>query len=72
MDSVFEGDYWYIFFFQERLAHLKRQCQPHVTEAAKSSVEGICSKMYNMAFEAVKKISEKHWEILKECNIQGL
>lgn len=58
--------------YLERLAHLKRQCQPHVTEAAKSSVEGICSKMYNMAFEAVKKISEKHWEILKECNIQEI
>ena len=58
--------------FQERLAHLKRQCQPHVTEAAKSSVEGICSKMYNMAYEAVKKIQEKQSEILKENNIQGL
>ena len=58
-------------FLQERLAHLKRQCQPHVTEAAKSSVEGICSKMYNMAFEAVKKIHEKHSEVLRESGIQG-
>ena len=61
-----------VLMFQERLAHLKRQCQPHVTEAAKSSVEGICSKMYNMAYEAVKKIQEKQSEILKENNIQGL
>ena len=26
-------------FKQERLSHLKSQCQPHITEAAKSSVE---------------------------------
>lgn len=53
----------------ERLAHLKRQCQPHLTEAAKSSVEGICTKMYHLAGEAVKKISEKHLALLKEGNI---
>ncbi|XP_067652155.1 mRNA (2'-O-methyladenosine-N(6)-)-methyltransferase-like [Haliotis asinina] len=54
----------------ERLAHLKRQCQPHLTEAAKSSVEGICSKVYNMSIEFVKRLHEKHWEVLKEHNIQ--
>ncbi|XP_076687419.1 phosphorylated CTD-interacting factor 1 isoform X3 [Andrena cerasifolii] len=26
--------------FQDRLAHLKRQCQPHLTETVKASVEG--------------------------------
>ncbi|KAL4235084.1 mRNA (2'-O-methyladenosine-N(6)-)-methyltransferase [Mactra antiquata] len=58
--------------YLERLAHLKRQCQPHVTEAAKTSVEGICTKIYNMACDTVKKISDKHWEILKEFNINEI
>ena len=53
------------------MAHLKRQCQPHVTEAAKTSVEGICTKMYNMACEMAKKISDRHWELLREFNING-
>ncbi|KAL3859388.1 hypothetical protein ACJMK2_009611 [Sinanodonta woodiana] len=58
--------------YLERLAHLKRQCQPHVTEAAKCSVEGICTKMYNMAYETVKKIQEKQTELLKENNISEI
>ncbi|XP_045193105.1 mRNA (2'-O-methyladenosine-N(6)-)-methyltransferase-like [Mercenaria mercenaria] len=58
--------------YLERLAHLKRQCQPHVTEAAKTSVEGICTKMYNMACEMAKKISDKHWELLREFNINEI
>lgn len=57
--------------FQERLAHLKRQCQPHLTETAKSSVEGICSKMYNISCESVRKIHEFHWQLLKEHGIKG-
>ncbi|WAR12142.1 CAPAM-like protein [Mya arenaria] len=58
--------------YLERLGHLKRQCQPHVTEAAKTSVEGICIKMYNMACDTARKIHERHWEILKECNIREI
>ncbi|KAH3775981.1 mRNA (2'-O-methyladenosine-N(6)-)-methyltransferase-like [Dreissena polymorpha] len=58
--------------YLERLAHLKRQCQPHVTEAAKTSVEGICTKMYNLACDTAKKLKEKHWEILNECNIREI
>ena len=54
---------------QERLAHLKRQCQPHLTEAVKSSVEGICTKIYNQSCESAKKIAVKHWGILKEYGI---
>ena len=27
--------------YLERLSHLKQQCQPHLTEVAKGSVEGI-------------------------------
>lgn len=58
--------------FQERLAHLKRQCQPHLTEAAKSSVEGICIKMNNLSAEYAKKIRDKHNELLKENGLAGI
>ena len=55
--------------FQERLSHLKTQCQPHITEAAKSSVEGICRKMYNLSVDYANKIADKNQEILREANI---
>ncbi|XP_037068647.1 mRNA (2'-O-methyladenosine-N(6)-)-methyltransferase-like, partial [Pollicipes pollicipes] len=55
--------------FQERLTHLKRQCQPHLTEAAKQSVEAICLKIYNLSADYAKKIHDRHWELLKENNI---
>jgi len=57
--------------FQERLAHLKRQCQPHLTEAARSSVEGICVKMNNLSAEYAKKIRDRHNELLKENGLAG-
>ncbi|XP_068212202.1 mRNA (2'-O-methyladenosine-N(6)-)-methyltransferase isoform X1 [Palaemon carinicauda] len=56
--------------YMDRLAHLKRQCQPHLTEAAKQSVEGICTKIYNLSVEYSKKIREKHLQILEENNIR--
>ncbi|XP_074645093.1 mRNA (2'-O-methyladenosine-N(6)-)-methyltransferase-like [Tubulanus polymorphus] len=56
--------------YLERLAHLKRQCQPHLTETAKTSVEGICSKVYHFSCEYAKKIREKHWELLSQHNIK--
>ena len=43
--------------------------QPHITEAAKSSVEGICRKMYNLSVDYANKAAEKNAEILKEANI---
>ncbi|XP_039281178.1 mRNA (2'-O-methyladenosine-N(6)-)-methyltransferase-like, partial [Nilaparvata lugens] len=55
--------------FQDRLAHLKRQCQPHLTDTVKESVEGICSKIYHLSAEYAKKIREKNLEILKENGI---
>jgi hypothetical protein len=51
---------------------LQTQCQPHITEAAKSSVEGICKKMYNLSCDYAQKIKEKNAEILKEANISGM
>ncbi|XP_075214038.1 phosphorylated CTD-interacting factor 1 [Lycorma delicatula] len=55
--------------FQDRLAHLKRQCQPHLTETVKESVEGICSKIYHLSQDHAKKIKEKHQDLLKENGI---
>lgn len=57
--------------YLERLAHLKHQCQPHLTEAAKSSVERICLKIYNLSCDHVKKIHERHWAIFNEHGIEG-
>lgn len=56
---------------QDRLEHLRKQCGPHVSAAAKDSVEGICSKIYHISLEYVKHIREKHLAILKEHNISG-
>ncbi|XP_076039938.1 mRNA (2'-O-methyladenosine-N(6)-)-methyltransferase-like isoform X2 [Oratosquilla oratoria] len=56
--------------YMDRLAHLKRQCQPHLTEAAKQSVEGICTKIYNLSVEHSKKLREKHIHILEQNNIR--
>lgn len=53
------------------MEHLRKQCGPHVSAAAKDSVEGICSKIYHISLEYVKRIREKHLAILKENNIPG-
>lgn len=56
----------------ERLAHLKKQCQPHLIQAARSSVEGICAKIFHMSVDNVKKIREKHWSILNQHGIEEI
>ncbi|KAL0849389.1 hypothetical protein ABMA28_013690 [Loxostege sticticalis] len=58
--------------FQDRLAHLRRQCQPHLAETVKASVEGICLKIYHLSAEYARKIREKHSALLKENGIQEL
>ena len=50
---------------------LQRQCKPHLTEAVKASVEGICHKIYHLSAEHAKKVKEKHRDLLKEQGIQG-
>lgn len=55
--------------FQDRLAHLKSQCQPHLTETVKPSVEGICLKIYNLSSDYAKKVREKTVIALKDQNI---
>lgn len=58
--------------FQDRLAHLRRQCQPHLAETVKASVEGICLKIYHLSAEYARKIKAKHSALLKESGIQEL
>ena len=41
------------------------QCQPHIQKAAKSSVEGICSKVYHHSIEYAKRIKDKHIALLR-------
>lgn len=54
-----------------KIRHFQTQCQPHITEAAKSSVEGICKKMYILSCDYAQKVREKNLEILQEANISG-
>ena len=55
--------------FQDRLAHLRRQCEPHLTETVKSSVETLCVKIYHLSAEQARKIRERHMQLLKEHGI---
>ena len=48
---------------QERLAHLKVTCQPHVHAAAKSSVEGICKKISVFAKQYSQQVRETHLKL---------
>ncbi|PAA53478.1 hypothetical protein BOX15_Mlig032164g2 [Macrostomum lignano] len=52
----------------ERLAHLKRTCQPHIEEAAKESVEKICTKLYHLSVEYAKKVRELQETLFKVTN----
>ncbi|PSN36211.1 Phosphorylated CTD-interacting factor 1 [Blattella germanica] len=46
-----------------------RQCQPHLMETVKESVEGICLKIYHLSADYAKKVKEKHSDLLKEHGI---
>jgi phosphorylated CTD-interacting factor 1 len=48
------------------LEHLKRQCEPHLVETVKSSVEALCTKVFHLSVEHVKKIRDRHIQLLKE------
>lgn len=56
--------------FQDRLAHLRRQCEPHIIETVRDSVEQLCLKIYNIAAGHAKTIRDRHSQILKESGIQ--
>ena len=51
--------------YLNRLAHLRRQCGPHLVATAKQSVEDICKRMYNLSQENAKKLLDKHIGILR-------
>ncbi len=57
----------FCFFFS-----LQTQCQPHLTETVKESVEGICLKIYHLSSEYAKKVRDKQNEIYKEQGITGM
>lgn len=57
--------------YVERLAHLRRQCQPHINDAARSGIESICKKIYNLAREDTRKLNQLSAKIWKENMIQG-
>lgn len=43
--------------FQDRLAHLKRQCEPHLVATVKGSVEQLCSKIYHLYVNSLIDLS---------------
>ncbi|XP_055613614.1 mRNA (2'-O-methyladenosine-N(6)-)-methyltransferase [Uranotaenia lowii] len=58
--------------FEDRLTHLRRQCEPHIVETVRSSVEQLCAKIYHISAQHVKTIRDRHSQILKESGIQEL
>lgn len=55
--------------FQDRLGHLKRQCEPHLVECVKGSVEALCTKIYHLSAEHARKIRDRHLQLLKDNGI---
>lgn len=55
--------------FQDRLAHLKRQCEPHLVATVKGSVEQLCTKIYHLSAEHARKIRERNMQLLKDNGI---
>lgn len=55
--------------FQDRLGHLKRQCEPHLVATVKGSVEALCSKIFHLSTEHARKIRERHIQLLKDNGI---
>lgn len=55
--------------FQDRLGHLRTQCEPHLVATVKGSVEQLCTKIYHLAAENSKKIRERHIQLLKDNGI---
>ncbi|KAM4692293.1 LOW QUALITY PROTEIN: mRNA (2'-O-methyladenosine-N(6)-)-methyltransferase [Rhinophrynus dorsalis] len=55
--------------YMDRLEHLRKQCGPPMAAVARDSVEGICSKIYHLSREYVKRIREKNLALLRDANI---
>uniref|UniRef100_A0A8C4GXW1 mRNA (2'-O-methyladenosine-N(6)-)-methyltransferase n=1 Tax=Dicentrarchus labrax TaxID=13489 RepID=A0A8C4GXW1_DICLA len=52
--------------YMDRLEHLRQQCGPHVTAVAKDSVEGICSKIYQLSAEYSRRLRQTHLNLLQD------
>ncbi|XP_051932030.1 mRNA (2'-O-methyladenosine-N(6)-)-methyltransferase isoform X1 [Hippocampus zosterae] len=52
--------------YMDRLEHLRQQCGPHVTAVAKDSVEGICSKIYQLSSEYCRRLQHTHLSLLQD------
>uniref|UniRef100_A0A8C6WHN7 mRNA (2'-O-methyladenosine-N(6)-)-methyltransferase n=1 Tax=Neogobius melanostomus TaxID=47308 RepID=A0A8C6WHN7_9GOBI len=51
--------------YMERLEHLRLQCGPHVAAVAKDSVEGICSKIYQLSADYSRRLRQTHLGLLQ-------
>uniref|UniRef100_A0A8P4K3C0 mRNA (2'-O-methyladenosine-N(6)-)-methyltransferase n=1 Tax=Dicentrarchus labrax TaxID=13489 RepID=A0A8P4K3C0_DICLA len=58
--------------YMDRLEHLRQQCGPHVTAVAKDSVEGICSKIYQLSAEYSRRLRQTHLNLLIEVHSSRL
>ncbi|XP_038149112.1 mRNA (2'-O-methyladenosine-N(6)-)-methyltransferase [Cyprinodon tularosa] len=52
--------------YMDRLEHLRQQCGPHVTAVAKDSVEGICSKIYQLSADYSRRLRQTHLNLLQD------
>ncbi|XP_068598718.1 mRNA (2'-O-methyladenosine-N(6)-)-methyltransferase [Brachionichthys hirsutus] len=52
--------------YMDRLEHLRQQCGPHVAAVAKDSVEGICSKIYQLSGEYSRRLRHTHLSLLQD------
>ncbi|KAK5873191.1 hypothetical protein PBY51_013824 [Eleginops maclovinus] len=52
--------------YMDRLEHLRKQCGPHLTAVAKDSVEGICSKIYQLSVEYSRRLRQTHLALLPD------
>ncbi|XP_037535640.1 mRNA (2'-O-methyladenosine-N(6)-)-methyltransferase [Nematolebias whitei] len=52
--------------YMDRLEHLRQQCGPHVAAVAKDSVEGICSKIYQLSVEYSRRLRQTHLSLLQD------
>uniref|UniRef100_A0A7N9AQ01 mRNA (2'-O-methyladenosine-N(6)-)-methyltransferase n=1 Tax=Mastacembelus armatus TaxID=205130 RepID=A0A7N9AQ01_9TELE len=52
--------------YMDRLEHLRQQCGPHVAAVAKDSVEGICSKIYQLSAEYSRRLRQTHLSLLQD------
>ncbi|KAI3369217.1 hypothetical protein L3Q82_007503 [Scortum barcoo] len=58
--------------YMDRLEHLRQQCGPHVTAVAKDSVEGICSKIYQLSAEYSRRLRQTHLSLLQDPPTEAL